>query len=388
MKISLGSIFNKMFSFKAAHAVSRLEIDREPRGSLGRLERLAQLDVESRDNFLTGFRVWGTTKAVPAAMKRFNSILDANGFDYSSPDLNLQDIFPLIENDPLIGVAARYRTGVHDVMHRNFDEEFKTNADYYLSEMESFDKSGPGNLELNPDMKIPSYAKHEIHTQPGGYVGNPFAGHIYHYSTNNFYAGLRYTNYQDDHHVRLGNQVPVPEDGEVIRVLDLGCGIGQLTAALKERFSDSEVWGIDVGAPMIRYAHMRAVELNLDINFSQQLAEDTKFSDNYFDIVTSYILHHEVPEEISISIASEAYRILRPGGVFFPIDFQTGSSSGASSAWAKYQQWKDHRWNAEVWRHEYAGLDFPKAMRKAGFKVNEKGPPAWRSRYNLMGIKA
>ena len=383
---SIESFFNKLFNDKGKKNI--FSFDQEPRGSNGRLERLPNLDLESRDDFLTGFRLWGTKKAYPAALKRFNSILVDNGLDTKSEHTQLTDIFPLVENDPILGVTHRHRTGVHDVMHTNFDEEFKSNADIYLKEMESFDNLGPGKLELNSSIVIPEYARYEIHTQPGGYVGNPFSGHIYHYSTNNFYKGLRVTNYQDEFHTKLANQVPVPKSGNVERVLDLGCGIGQLTVALKERFNNSEVWGVDIAAPMIRYGHMRAVDLGVNVNFSQRLAEDTEFEDDSFDIVTSYILHHELPEEISIKVTQEAYRILKPGGIFFPIDFQTGvNSKGAITAWARYMQWKDHRWNEEVWRQEYGSFDFPKAMIESGFEIVRKGPPAWRSKYNLMGIK-
>ena len=52
----------------------KLPFDREPRGTRGRLEKLPLLDLESRDDFLTGFRFWGTKMAVPAAARRFNKI--------------------------------------------------------------------------------------------------------------------------------------------------------------------------------------------------------------------------------------------------------------------------------------------------------------------------
>ncbi len=369
-------------------AAKTLDFDQEPRGSKGRLERLARLDVESRDDFLTGYRYWGSTQALPAAIKRFNTLMEKAGIDPKADDTPLEDIFAAIEDDPILGVAARYRTGVHDIMHYNFDHEFKSNADYYLAEMEEFDNRGPGTLEINMDMHIPDHARYEIHTQPGGYVGNPFAGHIYHYSTNNFYEGRKVLNYQDELHTKLAEQVPTPDDGKVMRVLDMGCGIGQLAVGLKERFPRAEVWGIDIGAPMIRYGHMRAVEMDMEVHFAQRLAEDTKFPDNHFDIVASYILHHEVPAEISKEIAKEVERILRPGGVFLPIDFYTGSARGRQGAYSLYSMWKDHRWNEEVWREEYRKLDFPKALRDAGLEVTEEGPPAWRSRHNLMAVKA
>jgi len=383
-----GVLMSFLTSARNGHtgAAQTRSYDFEPRGTIGRLERLPSLDVESRDDFLTGFRSWKSNQLQPASRKRFNDLLLARDLDPNA-DLSLDLILEIVGNDHLIGTEARARSAVHDLMHANFDNEFRAKADMYLAELEASDAAGPGTLELNPSMHIPDYTRHEIHTQPGGYVGHPFAGHIYHYSTNNFYMGLNSTNYQDELHTHLGSQIPKPEDGRVNRLLDMGCGIGQLAVALKERFSDAKVWGIDIGAPMLRYGHLRANELNVDVNFAQRLAEDTKFPDNHFDVVTSYILHHEVTEQASKQIINETFRILRPGGVFFPLDFYTGASRAVTGAYNRYSQWKDHRWNHEIWRLEYAAMDFPGEMRNSGFEVSEKGPPAWRSRHNLIGIK-
>ncbi len=359
--------------------------DLEPRGTLGRLERLPKLDLESRDDFLAGYRIWQSQKLASATRERFNAILTESNIDPKG-DVPLKRIFELVEDDHLIGTQAHARACVHNLMHHNFQSFFHANADAYLKELEAADTAGPGTLELNPDIHIPEYAKHDIHTQPGGYVGEAFAGHIYHYSTNNFYARLRDGNYQDELHTDLGASIPKPADGRVRRILDLGCGIGQLTVALKERFPEAEVWGIDIAAPMLRYGHMRAVELGVDVNYAHRLAEDSKFPDQHFDIVTSYILHHEVPAEVSQRIVNETHRVLRPGGHYFPIDFYTGSKR-RTDAFSRLSEWRDHRWNNEVWRMEYAALDFPKAMRNAGFEVNEKGPGVWRSRKNLIGVK-
>ena len=146
--------------------------------------------------------------------------------------------------------------------------------------------------------------------------------------------------------------------------------VGPLAIAMKERFPDAEVWGIDIGGPMVRYAHMRAVDLGVEVNFAQRLAEDTKFPDNYFDIVTSYIMHHEVTAQASRDIVAEAYRVTRPGGVYSPWDFG-GSRARNLTPYRKFRRWVDHRWNAEVWRLEYASLDFPAEIAAAGFQVTE-----------------
>jgi ubiquinone/menaquinone biosynthesis C-methylase UbiE len=249
-------------------------------------------------------------------------------------------------------------------------DHFHENADAYIAEMEAADNVGPGTLELNPDMEIPKYTKHEIHIQPGGYVGDEFAGHIYHYGTNSFYIGAIGDNEQDQIHIGTANRLPLPEDGKVKRVLVMGCGTGQLTTAMAERFPDAEVWGIDVGAPMVRYAHLRANDLGVGVNFAQRLAEDTKFEDGYFDIVTSYIINHELTQDANRAMIAEAHRVIRPGGYFYPVDFRSGGDTGRP--YSQFRRWWDHRWNTEVWSREYHSLDFDGEIEKAGFTINRE----------------
>ena len=140
-----------------------------------------------------------------------------------------------------------------------------------------------------------------------------------------------------------------------------------MTVALKERFPDAEVWGIDVGGPMVRYSHMRARRLGVGANFAQRLAEDTKFPDNYFDIVTSYIMHHELTADATRNVINEARRVTRPGGVYYPIDFNTGGT--AAPPRAMFGRWWDHRWNNEVWSLEYHGLNFTDEIAARGFSM-------------------
>jgi ubiquinone/menaquinone biosynthesis C-methylase UbiE len=361
--------------------------DVEKRGARGRLERLPTLDAEGRDDFLTGFRNWRGSTVQRTAKERFEKVLAASGYD-PQEELPMEKIHEIIGDDHVVGTEGLMRVYSQRFAHKNFYNSFADDADTYLDELAAYDKIGPGTLQLNPELKIPTYAKHEIHMQPGGYVGNPFAGHLYHYGTNAFYSARATDNYQDQHHARLAGQLPVPEDGrEVKRILDVGCGLGQFAVALAERFPNAEVWGVDVGGPMLRYGHMRAVDQGVAVNFAQRLAEDTKFPEGHFDIVASYIVHHEVPADVSRAIFKEANRILRPGGIYFPIDFYTGGRRGVPGAYSQYQEWKDHRWNNEVWRIEYKDMDFAGDMERAGFNVNKEGSPAWYSNRNIYGTK-
>jgi SAM-dependent methyltransferase len=382
---ALGSVAAALTGRKAAATIPK-EVDLQPRGQTGRLERLPRLDLESQQDFLTGFRAWVNRDLESSARKHVDRVLKAKGLDPRA-EFKLDDALALLKDDPLVATRFRTWTSCQQLTWQALREEFHANADAYLAEMEAVDQAGPGTLELNPDMKLPDYTTHEIHIQPGGYVGDPFAGHVYHYGTNNFYVDR---NYQDEVHLGIANAIPTPPgDGKVKRILDMGCSCGQLSVALKQRFPEAEVWGIDVGGPMVRYAHMRAVDLGVDVNFAQRLAEDTKFPDNHFDIVTSYILHHEVTEDATRRIIEEAHRVLRPGGVFYPVDFFTHDERHPSKrAYDLVRWWWTHRWNREVWYYDYARSDYVGHMRKVGFDTTEEGPPSGPAyKHNILGIK-
>ena len=341
----------------------------DPRGSVGRLERLQSLDLESKHDFMTGVMLFANTELAQASRARSLQIIDKAGLDLNA-NISVEDARKLFDGDLLMGIRDRVWHTSHNYEHALLNEAYHAEADKYLAEMEAYDKIGPGKLELNPNLAIPEYTRHEIHQQPGGYVGNPFAGHIYHYATNQFYRGA---NDQDERHYRYAASCPAPTDGSIKRILDLGTGIGQLAVTMKEKYPKAEVHGIDVAAPMLRYAHMRAVDLGSDITFSQRLAEKTGYPDNYFDIVISYIMFHEVTSEASKQIYSEMHRILRPGGVFYRIDF---NQKFPNSITTTYAVWKDHRWNNERWRLEYASLDAADELAKAGFNTNDLSEPS------------
>jgi len=362
--------------------------DIEPRGTNGRLERMPYLDLESVNDYTAGVRTWHSQNASRVANARVKEIFKEKGIDPNDTDLSVKEVLALIEHDPIVAMSGRLWISNQQITWKAIADRFHANADKYLAEMEAYDNIGPGTLELNPDMDIPDFAKYEIHIQPGGYVGDPFAGHIYHLGTNSFYHGaFPGGNDQDQIHAMSANNLPVPEDGKVKRILDLGCGIGQHTVALKERFPDAEVWGLDIGGPMIRYGHMKAVDLGVDVNFVQRLAEDSKFPDNHFDIVTSYIMHHELPEEISKKVFSEAYRVARPGGYYYPIDFRSARQAPRRTAYGIYRSWWDHRWNNERWRMEFEDLAFEDEMENVGFSLNPDAKPPIRGFGIRHGIK-
>lgn len=341
------------------------DTDVELRGSTGRHERLGKLELESQQDFTLGFRLFQAKKMRRVAGMLLNDAIVEAGLD-PKETMTYDQMLEIADSNPQINLAGRAWISNQQVTWKTLQDYFHDNADMYFSEMEANDKVGPGTLELSPAMYVPEYTRHEIHIQPDGYVGDPFAGHVYHYGTNSFYISVLGHNEQDQIHKNVAGRLPLPADGKVKRILDMGCGVGQMSMALKERFPDAEVWGIDIGGPMVRYAHMRANDIGNGANFRQALAEETGFPDGYFDLVTSYIMHHEVPGDKTKEIIAEANRVLRPGGVYTPLDFVSGGTTGRASQ--LHGRWFDHRWNNEVWSLSYHSIDFTAEIAKRGFK--------------------
>ncbi len=331
--------------------------------------RLPTLDQQASEDFYGSFRLAmaGEYKTLERDVR---DTLAEQGVN-AKTDCGLQEAWDLCMKDPRFAMQTRTWVSSQQLMWKSIADSLHSKQDQLLTELEKYDRMGPGKLELNPDMEIPEYTRYEIHIQPGGFVGDPLAGAISAFGSKHFgRASSHLWNDHQERHLKMAQEMPIPKDGEVKRVLDQGTGWGSLAASMKERFPDAEVWGIDVGGPQVRWAHYRAVKLGLDVNYAQRLAEDSKFPSAHFDIVTSYILHHEVTPEATKKIVAEAFRVLRPGGVYKPMDFITTGNPDykpPQTFTEKALRWRDHRYNNEVWTLKFRDIDMPALMRSVGF---------------------
>jgi ubiquinone/menaquinone biosynthesis C-methylase UbiE len=89
------------------------------------------------------------------------------------------------------------------------------------------------------------------------------------------------------------------------RVLDVGCGTGQLAAALGER--GARVWGIDPSSAMLEVARAAAPRAG----FKQGSAEALPFKDGWFERVVFRLALHLVDRPRAVA---EAARVLAPDG--------------------------------------------------------------------------
>jgi ubiquinone/menaquinone biosynthesis methyltransferase len=106
------------------------------------------------------------------------------------------------------------------------------------------------------------------------------------------------------------------------KVLEVGCGTGNLTIAAKKQVGQSgEVIGIDIAPEMITVATRKAARKKVDIKLVTASIEKIPFDDNTFDYVLCSFMIHHMPEYVRLNGIKEVYRVLKPGGHLFVLDF-------------------------------------------------------------------
>ena len=94
------------------------------------------------------------------------------------------------------------------------------------------------------------------------------------------------------------------------RMLDLGCGAGQI--AIPAAQAGADVTAIDIATNLIEQGRQRAVDAGVAVRFEEADAEQLPFADGAFDLVVSLIgaMFAPRPERV----AFEMLRVCRPGG--------------------------------------------------------------------------
>ena len=108
-----------------------------------------------------------------------------------------------------------------------------------------------------------------------------------------------------EHFSRLG------VDSRAMRYLDIGCGKGELLSLLRDDFR--EVAGCDPSPGML--SSSQGVETRVQENPGK-----IPFDDTSFDFVTSVCVYHHVPVSSRLALTREAYRVLKPGGIYAMIE--------------------------------------------------------------------
>ena len=227
-----------------------------------------------------------------------------------------------------------------------------------------------GSLKLNEKLQVPRYhTAVDIHCQPGGYHSevtehDASAGLVYDRAVH-IYAMGQLGPYNDD--IGASILLWLQNDHPTLapkKILDMGCSVGHSTVPYARAFPNAEVHGIDVAAPMLRYAHARAEELGEKVHFSQQNAEETNFKSGTFDLIVSHILLHETSEKAIHNIVKECHRLLKPGGLMIHGETPPYKNMGPFDAFML--DWDSRNNNEPFWARSHE-IDLEKLSKKGGF---------------------
>ena len=104
-----------------------------------------------------------------------------------------------------------------------------------------------------------------------------------------------------------------------MRILDAGCGSGRnIIYFLRQRY---EVYGVDTDASSIDHVRWIAASLAPTLspqNFRVEPIETMSFPDSFFDVLLlNTVLHFARDDQHFAALLQGAWRVLRPGGLFF-----------------------------------------------------------------------
>ena len=124
----------------------------------------------------------------------------------------------------------------------------------------------------------------------------------------------------------FGEQVRALDDARAVEVLDLGCGPGDITLRIAERYPDSEVHGLDGSAAMLDFAERARSRspAGARVRFIRGLVPGAELPRASYDaVVSNSLLHHlHEPAVLWRSIR----KLAAPGGPIMVMDLMRARS--------------------------------------------------------------
>jgi ubiquinone/menaquinone biosynthesis C-methylase UbiE len=143
------------------------------------------------------------------------------------------------------------------------------------------------------------------------------------------------------------------------RVLEIGCGTGNLSLLIKRLHPTTEVVGVDPDDKALSRARRKASRQRLAIQFDHGYAQRLPYKDRSFDRVVSAFMFHHLDTDVKRAALVEVCRALTPEGRLHLVDFG-GATEPSDGLLPRLQH-----------RHKHLagnlGDRIPETMRETGF---------------------
>jgi len=249
----------------------------------------------------------------------------------------------MIKRAEEIGIPWRDR--VAQLKQHDWESELATiqnpNLDYPNYYVCSFHAYEEGNLSWDAalEVEVAAYAVHAKLWQDSGADGD---------------RRLR-----DSYHQILQQQLPTTPE----TIVDLGCSVGMSSFALQECYPEANITGVDLSPYFLSVAQYQSREKQLNIQWQHAAAEATGLPSNSYDLVSAFLMFHELPQKAARDIFQEAKRLLKPGGYFCLMDMNPRSPIYKKMPPYVFTLLK----STEPYLDEYFTLDLQQTLTDTGF---------------------
>lgn len=328
-------------------------------------------DEKARMNFVSGIRAYVLNDMASGMRAVYDADVEPKfRRDHRRVPKDGPEVHRAIKPNEYFRFYSSLRVTAQDMVWQSVFPPLERNRPVLKAKAEGLRKRTRGTLSLKPGFEVPRYVSAlDVHLMAGNYdgeyeAGDLAAGSLYDNGLAVFSFGLMGQNLDDIGQsiagfIRLKHPQLKPK-----KILDLGCTIGHNTGSWKDVYPEAEVHGIDVAAPCLRYAHARAQAQSREMHFHQMNAEALDFPDNSFDVVFSSMFLHEIPKKGIEKVMSEAYRVLKPGGLMLHMELPPNSQLSPYDAF--YLDW-DSAYNNEPFYKPFRDLKPEELCRRAGF---------------------
>jgi ubiquinone/menaquinone biosynthesis C-methylase UbiE len=244
-------------------------------------------------------------------------------------------------------IGVNWTQEVRTLQARDWTQDFAkvqnpqvTYPDYYLQSFHAYDR---GDLCWEAALEV-EVAAQTVHATLWGKA------------TDQGDAQLR-----QSYHNILTKQLPKPPQA----ILDIGCSVGMSTFALQKIYPHAKMTGLDLSPYFLAVAQYRSQQRDANIDWVHAAAESTGLPSASFDLVSMFLICHELPQVATRQIFAEAKRLLRPGGCIGIMDMNPKSEV--------YQKMPPYVMtllkSTEPLMDEYFSFDIEQALVDAGFKT-------------------
>lgn len=156
----------------------------------------------------------------------------------------------------------------------------------------------------------------------------------------------------------LAANIPFPA-GKDIRVLDLGCGTGTISALVKSRFPNAHVTCVDVSQNMLDAAAKKLAAFK-DIKYELADFHSYEIKKGYDAIVASLALRHLETVEDKSAMHTKIFKALNKGGIFANADITISPDERIQSNYLK--KWKEYI--MKTLPEDYADKNYERYLRE------------------------